>query len=166
MVKESLLPFNFLPSISSGCPKLSAGYSPAQVMEWSIFSCSSAGVQDNTRTAPPTVQRKQTGVCYKVAHDIIAAIRFVCVVYPMTSFSQQDCQEFLAMLLDTLHEDCVLQSNDGLMTELSELSHNQPISTRDDTRKDSNTEHGSVITQTFRGMLKNEASSLKKTVVP
>jgi ubiquitin C-terminal hydrolase len=69
---------------------------------------------------------------------------------------QQDCQEFLAMLLDTLHEDCVLQSNDRLMTELSDPSHNQPIPTRDDTSKDCITEHGSVITQTFRGMLKNE----------
>ena len=66
------------------------------------------------------------------------------------------------MLLDTLHEDCVLQSNDRLMTELSDPSHNQPIPTRDDTSKDCITEHGSVITQTFRGMLKNEASSLKK----
>ena len=98
-------------------------------------------------------------------NDFVAIVQFVCVVYPMmSSFSQQDCQEFLAMLLDTLHEDYVLQLNDrgttGRRALESSESHERPMATGD-----TSAENGSVITQNFRGMLNNEASSVHPTVV-
>ena len=66
------------------------------------------------------------------------------------------------MLLDTLHEDSApLQSPDQLKEEAS--NQNTECGSHDPTNlpmeaTQRTTERGSVVTQTFRGMLKNEAS--------
>ena len=82
-----------------------------------------------------------------------------CISDDVAVLSQQDCQEFLAMLLDTLHEDCVLQSHSQLSGKESQLnkSCDQPNQAGGNSVTDNDGERGSVITETFRGMLKNKA---------
>ena len=92
----------------------------------------------------------------------------------VTLLTQQDCQEFLAMLLDTLHEDhaplsqlnalgqpngeCGVEGKVEAMEE--DASSNQiAAAAHDSSEKETAHKMASIVSETFQGMLRSQVSS-------
>lgn len=76
---------------------------------------------------------------------------------PFASWRQQDCQEFLAIVLDSLHENELVRMSQAIALGEVPMETEQPQEGNEDRPGSVPESPVSFVTDTFQGTLKNEA---------